>query len=657
MSDTRPLAIREIENQWIPLSDGTRLAARIWLPEDAAERPVPAILEYLPYRKDDGTARGDALRHPYFASRGYAAIRVDLRGTGDSDGLLEGEYLAREHADGLEVLAWIAAQPWCTGRIGMIGYSWGGFNGLQMAALAPPELGAVVTHASTDDRYLDDCHYMGGCMLGSDMLKWASAMLTYPLSPPDPRYVSENWRKMWMHRLENAPQLARDWVTHQRRDEFWAHGSVAEDYSAIRCPVMAVGGWADAYTNAVPRLLEHLQVPRLGIIGPWGHMMPYEGVPGPAIGFLQECVRFFDQCLKDIETGIFDEPLLRAWIQGHVEPAGFYETRPGRWIAEESWPPPGRQPMKLPLGTGQVRIRGSQECGETAGVWCANGNPDEIAIDQTADDERSWVYDTGPLEAAVELLGSPALRLRLASDEPLALISARLEEVAGDGSSLLVSWGLLNLTHRDSHASPEPLEPGRFYDVALELRVCGHRFTPGHRIRLALSPTYWPHAWPSPRPAALTLALDGCTLELPLRESDPDAPVPGFAPAETSPPLPPAPGDADHRARIRSFDPATDTYAIVDREHHEHEVAPGIRYAESWEDRYEIASDDPLSARVICVRDTWSKGPDRDWRIHVEAVMRCDESRFFITERIEAYQASEEVFSRTRDNEITRDLL
>jgi putative CocE/NonD family hydrolase len=281
--------MREIENTWIRLADGTRLAARVWMPADALQSPVPAVLEYLPYRKSDGTALADLSRHPYFARHGYAAVRVDLRGTGDSEGLLRGEYLPQEQDDAIEVLAWLERQPWCTGDVGMIGYSWGGFNGLQIAARHPPQLRAVITVASTDDRYLDDCHYMGGCLLGSDMLKWAASMLTYALQPPDPRWAGSLWRDKWLERLEKAPELSRDWVAHQLRDDFWKHGSVSEDHDAIECPVMVVGGWADAYTNAVPRLLASLRVPRLGIIGPWGHMMPHEGVPGPAAFCTRPC--------------------------------------------------------------------------------------------------------------------------------------------------------------------------------------------------------------------------------------------------------------------------------------------------------------------------------------------------------------------------------
>ncbi|MBP1082022.1 MULTISPECIES: CocE/NonD family hydrolase [Bacillus] len=250
------------------MSDGTRLSARIWLPEDAEENPVPAILEYIPYRKDDFTALRDSIRHPYFAGHGYASIRVDIRGSGDSEGIMYDEYLPQEQDDAIEVLNWIAAQPWSTGDVGMIGKSWGGFNGLQVAARRPPQLKAVITLCSTDDRYADDVHYKGGCMLSSDMLWWASTMLAYNARPQDPRIVGEEWRSNWLERLEKTPPFVEEWVRHQRRDDYWKHGSVCEDYSDINIPIFAVGGWADGYTNAIPRLLEGLSGPRKGLIGP-----------------------------------------------------------------------------------------------------------------------------------------------------------------------------------------------------------------------------------------------------------------------------------------------------------------------------------------------------------------------------------------------------
>ena len=279
--------------------DGCRLAARIWLPENAEQQPVPAILEYIPYRKNDGTALRDSLYHPYFAGHGYAAMRVDMRGSGDSEGVMLDEYLQQELDDAVSVIAWLAQQPWCDGSVGMMGKSWGGFNSLQVAALQPRELKAIITVCSSDDRYADDVHYKGGCVLTTDMLGWSTTMLAWNARPPDPDVLGENWRKSWLERLEQTPLLVRQWLNHPHRDDYWKHGSIREDFSKVQCAVYAVGGWADPYSNAIPRMLSGLTCPRKALIGPWAHEYPQRALPGPQIGFVQECLRWWDYWLKD----------------------------------------------------------------------------------------------------------------------------------------------------------------------------------------------------------------------------------------------------------------------------------------------------------------------------------------------------------------------
>jgi hypothetical protein len=313
------------------------------MPEKAETNPVPAILEYIPYRKRDATRLRDETMHPYFTGHGYACIRVDLRGSGDSEGILHDEYLQQELDDGVAILEWLEQQPWCNGKVGIIGISWGGFNGLQIAAMQPPQLKAVVSVCSTDDRYADDVHYMGGCLLG-DNLSWASTMFAYNSLPPDPEIVGDSWRDMWLERLKNNNLWLETWLRHQHRDDYWRHGSICEDFSRAQTPVMAVSGWADGYSNAVFRLLQNLPGPRLGIIGPWSHRYPHLGVPGPAIGFLQECLRWWDKWLKDEETGIMDEPILRAWMLESMPPSTSYRQRYGNlrnivwWMKTETFP-------------------------------------------------------------------------------------------------------------------------------------------------------------------------------------------------------------------------------------------------------------------------------------------------------------------------------
>jgi putative CocE/NonD family hydrolase len=670
-----PRAIRVIEHVWIPLSDGSRLAARIWLPQDAEQQPVPAILEYIPYRKNDGTATRDALMHPYFAGHGYAALRVDMRGSGDSDGILYDEYLPQEQDDALEVLAWIAAQPWCTGAVGIIGKSWGGFNGLQIAARRPSALKAVISVCSTDDRYADDVHYMGGCFLAADMLPWASTMLSYNALPPDPEVVGDRWRQMWRERLEQTPPFIEAWVMHQRRDAFWKHGSVCEDFGAITCPVYAVGGWADAYTNAIPRLLAGLPGPRKGLIGPWAHLYPHQGVPEPAIGFLQECLRWWDYWLKGIETGIMAEPQLRVWMQESVEPRPFHTQWPGRWVAEPSWPSPHIQPFFYTLrdetlaagveadaaGAGRrIECLGLQETGVDAGVWCPYGLSIDWPPDQRAEDGRSVTFTSAPLTERMEILGFPEVTLSVAANRPLALVAVRLCAISPTGASTLVTRGLLNLTHRESDEQPAPLEPGRRYTVTVRLNAIAHALPAGHRWRIAISPTYWPWAWPSPEPVTLSIFTGGASLLLlPFRASRAeDATLPDFGPAEGPPPLavellqPASPAIAVNRdvatGRVTQTVAEASGFRLVVSER---------EYRSARRDSYTIVEGQPLSAAIQCDRTvTVARGA---WSVRVEtrSTMSADATCFHLTNAIDAYEGEMRVATRVWARSIPRDLV
>jgi uncharacterized protein len=408
-----PRRVRRIDHTWIPLADGTRLAARIWLPDDAERDPVPALLELLPYRKGDAMARRDSRHHPYFAGHGYAAVRVDLRGSGDSDGILMDEYDRREQDDALEVIAWLAEQPWCTGRVGMFGISWGGFNSLQVAARRPPALGAIISMCASDDRYADDVHYIGGCVSALDMVPWAATMLTLLAQPPDAATVGDGWRDTWFERMERTPALVEHWLAHQRRDDYWRHGSVRDDYAQIEVPVYAIGGWPDGYTNAIPRLLAGLPGPRKGLIGPWSHAFPQDGAPDPAIGFLQECLRWWDHWLKDTDTGVMDEPMLRAWMQEPVAPAGHHAERPGRWVAEREWPSPlvgtdtwvlGADGALLADGEGTperaLAHHSPETTGQDAGAWCADGGAGDWPRTSSFSASRSCLSSSSPTGAA-----------------------------------------------------------------------------------------------------------------------------------------------------------------------------------------------------------------------------------------------------------------
>ncbi|MDZ7774932.1 MAG: CocE/NonD family hydrolase [Bacteroidales bacterium] len=493
------------------------------------KNPVPAILEFIPYRKRDFEAVSDSINHGYFAGHGYACLRVDLRGAGDSEGVLEDEYLRQEQDDGLEVLTWIANQTWCNGSIGMMGISWGGFNSLQLAALQPPELKAIITVCSTDDRYADDVHYMGGCLLG-DNLSWASTMFAYNSCPPDPALVGEKWKEMWFDRLEGSGLWLKTWLEHQHRDDYWKHGSVCEDFSAIQCPVMAVSGWADGYSNAVFRLLSGLDVPRKGLIGPWSHKYPHFGIPGPAIGFLQESLRWWDKWLKDKDSGIMEEPMLSVWMQDSVPPSPLYKERPGRWVAEREWPSaninirkyhlhPGHELLEnIPPENETLTIQSPLSVGLFAGKWCSYAAPPDLPDDQREEDGGALIFETSPLEAPIEIMGAPVLNLEFSSGEPIAMVAVRLSDVARDDKATRVTYGLLNLCHHKSHESPELLEPGMTYKVQVQLNHIAQSFPAGNRLRLSISTSYWPLSWVPPRPVRLTVHTGNSSLELPIRK-------------------------------------------------------------------------------------------------------------------------------------------
>lgn len=674
-----PYQVCETENVFIPMRDGARLAARVWRPR--TEEPVPAVLEYIPYRKRDLTRARDALNHPYLAGHGYASVRVDLRGSGDSDGVLTDEYLPTEHDDACDVIEWLAGRPWCDGNVGMMGISWGGFNSLQVAARRPPALKAIVSASATEDLYVDNMHYMGGCLL-SDNLSEATVMFAFNSLPPDPEIVGDRWRELWRERLEGSGLWIEPWLEHQHRDDYWKRASVNEDYSSVRCPVLAVGGWADGYTNAVFRLLEHLDVPRRGLIGPWGHKYPHTGVPGPAIGFLQELVRWWDHWLKGRDTGVMDEPMLRAWMQDSVSPQPSYEDRPGRWVGEPNWPSANVQPRRFALSRygltedsagverRALRVQSPLSVGMFAGKWASYAATPDLPSDQREEDGGSLVFETETLETSFEVLGLANLELVVSADRPNAMVAARLSDVAPNGEATRVTYGLLNLTHREGSEHPEPLEPGRDYRVSVPLNGMAHSFPAGHRIRLSISSSYWPLAWPSPEPAMLTVTTGESALTLPHRPPrEEDRELRPFGPPEAA--------------------PAAPSTHLVPGTHHwkvERDLATGVSTLEIENDQGTIRLDDTGTVVRRATTEWFSfrgndvasvRGETRtvrrlerdDWRTEIttHTTLRCTPEEFILDAELDACELGDpaadpretrkRVYSQNWHRRIPRDLV
>ncbi len=650
-----PRGVVAVDDLGIVMPDGCRLSARVWMPDDAVADPVPAVLEYIPYRKRDGTLPRDEMMHPYVAGHGYACVRVDMRGNGDSEGLMDDEYSAQELQDACDVIAWLAAQPWCSGTVGMMGKSWGGFNCLQTAFLQPPALKAVVSVCSTTDRFADDIHFRGGCMLGENF-GWGTLMLSYSSRPPDPA-LRPDWRETWLARLDAMPHLTPRWAGHQARDDYWRHGSICEDYAAMQVPVLAVGGWADNYMNTVAEIVQNVPGAK-GIVGPWVHQYPHSAVPGPQIGFLQECVRWWDRWLKRIPNGVEGDAAMRAYVLQSAPPDASAAVRAGEWVAVD-WPAPVAMQV-LPLsdqglvaGPLSARICTPQQHGMDAGEFFPMGLAAEMPGDQAGDDALAVCFDGDVLAADLTLMGRAEVRLRLAADTPKGHLIARLCDVAPDGSSVRIAHGMLNLCHRDSMAAPSVMVPGQGYEVMLRLDQMAYRVAAGHRLRLVLATTYWPFVWPSDAPVTLTLSQGALTLPVVEHALTPWAPPP----AETATPWAHRVLRAGRKARRVERDLIAGTHALVveDDGGDVENLTHGLVTGETMSERWAVHPCDPLSATAT---HTWEQRLSRgDWRVrtHVTATQTCTATHLRIIAKVRAWEGESLVFERVFDDRVSRE--
>jgi len=659
-----PRAVVDIPTVWIPLCDGTRLAARVWLPEGAEENPVPAVLEHIPYRRRDGRRVDDEQIHPFFAGNGIAAVRVDLRGSGDSEGLLEDEYLEREQDDALEVIAWMAAQRWCNGAVGMMGLSWGGFAALQAAARRPPALRAIIAAGATVDRYNDDVHYKNGCLLNENF-GWASTSLAFASRPPDPAVVGERWREMWIERLRNLRFLAEPWLGHQLRDAYWKHGSVCERYQAIEVPVMIVTGWADLYVNAVPRLLENLETPCRAIAGPWAHQYPHLASPGPTMDFLGEALAWWRRWLTETPTGGGALREYVAFCQEGSPPDPFAREVPGRWLTLDRWPGEGFASQALHLTADGLReaerpapglsFRSPVDAGTEFGELIPHCAGAELPGDQRHDDGASLVFDGLPLEEPLAIWGDPALELELSSDCASGHLIVRLCDVAPDGASERVSYGMLNLEHRYGNDRLVAMSVNVPQRLLVRLNHVAHCFPSGHRVRLALSTACWPAVWPAAEDPVLTLSPAPARLTLPVMDRARQGawqPAPARAPEPPRLALRRKPGN--RRRVVRRQD---DGRTLVDIEDDygevefgdERLVMDGIK-----RERYSILRGDPLSAEA---RFHWTLELSRgEWRIRTETRthLTADRQGFHLTARVTAFEGEHEVIARDWSRQVAR---
>jgi hypothetical protein len=533
-----------MENVWIPMKDGVRLAATLYMPDGAKpDEKFPALLDYLPYRKDDSTAAGDFPKNAYFARRGYVAARVDIRGFGSSEGRpTDREYSEQEQLDGEQVIHWLATQPWSNGKVGMYGISWGGFNALQMAMRNPPELKAIIATDATEELFHDDIHYIDGLMhvdefeLNMDMAPGMTGAPDYTLDEKvlGPRFDAEPW--------------SLEYFEHQRDGSFWR--APVRPLKEIKVPCFLIGGLADGYRDSIPRMLEQVEAPVKALIGPWNHSYPNDADFGPRIEWREDAVRWWDYWLKGRDTGVMQDPKLVIYMRHSFPPDPNLETVPGEWRAESEWPPHGQKQSLLymqpnhalerePAQNDTHRLKYVPSIGVEAGFWWG-----ELLSDQRPVDAFSLVYDSAPLTEEVAIMGRPHALLEASADAPLANWFARLSDVAPDGTVTQITGAGLGGAQRDSTTDPKPLEPGKVYPLDIEMHLTTWVFPKGHRIRLSISNALWPMVLSTPYNMTTCLQLGGAHGS---RLSLPIVPATG-TPAHVSPPQP-----TEERTDLKSF--------------------------------------------------------------------------------------------------------
>ncbi|MGB1011750.1 MAG: CocE/NonD family hydrolase [Thiolinea sp.] len=663
---------------WIPMPDGVRLAARIWMPDCADGKPLPAVLEFLPYRRRDGTAPRDESTYPVFAESGIVGIRVDQRGCGDSDGLVQDEYTEQELADAESVIAWIIAQDWSNGKVGMMGISWGGFNSLQVAYRHPPGLAAVISIGSTVDRYHDDIHYKGGAQLSANF-SWATTMLCYGARPPEPG-IRSDWRELWLERLEHLPFHLPNWLRNATRTVFWQHGSVGEDYSRMTTPALVISGWADGYSNAPPTAVANFPGVCKAINGPWIHKYPHFAWPQPRMDFHAEAIAWWQQWLLGEETQREKLPAYRAYIGVATEPGPHRMAEHGYWV-ETDWPVDaetqdffleagGNLSTLTEVSSGELsacvnaeqHICTPQDVGVYSGEFFTLRPDADLSGDQQVDDARSDYWQTAVLEEDLTVLGRPVLNLMLSCDQPNANLCVRLVDVRPDGKAHRVSMGILNLAQRNSDQQPEAMPLNEMVQIRLALDECGYCFRAGHRIRIVLGTAYWPlvlpvahhsvitlHNYNNDRAAhILSLPLLGEHNRISIPEPDKEQMLPEYIihkPAQT------------RRWVEQDLQTGFSHYHLYDDTGISEHPEMGWQSREIREETYGIRPDDPLSAVCTATHRAWRQYGDEELEVVVKTELQLKAEQFTINWDLRVLEDGSEIFVRGGDDAVKREWL
>jgi putative CocE/NonD family hydrolase len=658
--------VKVIENEWIPMPDGVRLAARIFMPEGAPSAPVGAILEYLPYSKRKGYRRVDDRTAAWLVPRGFAFVRVDVRGTGESEGIIVNEYDLPEQADAAPLIRWIAQQPWCNGNVGMRGISYGSITSFQAASKGIPELKAIAAAMGTENGYTDDVHTLGGCVINEKVV-WGTMWKQIMIDPPDPELVGARWREIWLERLRAQGPLVSEWMRHQLVDQYW-RDRIITDYSQVKCAVYVIGGLEDSYINTVPRTLERLSCPRKGIVGSWGHDWPQDGDPGPRLDWAVEETRWWDYWLNGNDNGIMDEPMLRSFIADATVAQSYPADIPGRWIAEERWPAPSIGARRLhvtPARTLQSAPPPTERIGVPAALTIGGCipvlSPTDMSMmaptEQTDDDKLSLVFDSEPLGEDIDIVGRPTLRLVFVADKPIVKIAVRLNEIAPDGRSWLLTYGVRNLAHNADHTAWTPVVAGAEQSQDVLLNFTSRRIKKGSRLRLSVSQSQWPMVWPAPEAVSLQVVAGATAIDIPVRLARvAELPMPLKVLPDTTGKQP---APADPAMRMVTYDGPADSRRASFGASFPVEMgmleAIAMRRGSGLSVEASMAEGDVNSYRIAFTSENAAERDGWKTAAKVDTTMTSTPTHFIVEEGIEAWYNGERIHAQRWTHRIRRD--
>jgi len=667
-----------VETVWLTLKDGVHLSATLFKPVPRnPDEKFPVLLEYLPYRKDDPYISRDVFYvHEYFVKRGYIVARVDIRGTGSSEGVFPGrEYSEQELDDACEIIDQLSKLPGSNGRIGMWGISWGGFNSIQIAMRQPPPLKAILAVDATDDLYGDDTHYIDGVF---HIDSWATGFYSSHALPQTPSWPLDE--VYFRDRFDQYPGFLT-YLKQQHDGEFWRKNSLRWKYDKLRIPAYLIGGLLDGYKDSVPRMLANMKAPVRAVMGPWNHSYPDVGLPGPNYEWKHEAVRWWDYWLKDKDTGIMKEPRFTIFVREGHAPDPEMKMTPGHWISEE-WPIPGTQWRSLfPADNHMLQTQPGKQAMEslryvpsygiaTSGLtWDAQvAWWGDVKGDIRPDDAGSLVYDSPVLEEAFEIIGLPKVHLHVSSDAPLAHWVARLEDVQPDGTVTLVTGAHINGSQRDSRLECKPLVPGEIYSIAFEMHFTTWTFKPGHRIRFAVSNSLFPIMWPSPFPMITKLFMGekNTSLELPVIPSL-NRKAPSFMPPEPREEAKIKPISSEEPLGVSYFGPYLWPAASVEQKRDMNSTVSvdwkgarscevqRARYRGFLRDYYDTNDKNPAISTYHGERGRWIEMEGRIVDLRSTVDIRSDETNFYVVFLRQIYENGKLIRQREWKETIKRD--